>query len=764
MSWRVGERVEHYHIREIKGGPGKSGMGIVYICYDYSRQEPVALKTLQERFFPNQNAIERFRREASIWVELGKHRNIVRCLRVEDIQGRPFIVMEYVAGEDLDAYIGTQALDFPLKLNFAIQVCNGIEYAYEKLRMVHRDIKPGNILVTKDNVVKVTDFGLAKAIEEKEWLAHAKTSRTDYKQSGVAGTFLWASPEQLKGTGLIDTRSDIFSFGIVLYQLIYDVKSVQLLDARRQGFPPREMIYPTSLRKVISRCLEVNRDRRYTNFTEPKKELTEIYKELTGESIAFEETPEEADVSEMNQKGMSLSAIGKREEALKCYNRALEINPKGMNVLHNKGLCLIELGRRKEGIKYIDKVIECAPRNARAWATKGKYFHDIKRHKEAIECCDKAININPKLESPWIIKGSAIMVLSVRKHAQMDEAMECFNKALYINPRNVRLWFMKGFALYVLYTDNRDSTTLREARECIQTFLDLAPSGGELAWEVKRARAFVYKYDHGLISGQSQDQTDRERFEGEKECIRKGLILDKLGRITEAIEYYDKALEINPKSKDALVNKGGSLANLNRLEEALECFSKALDIDPEDGAAWTNKGIANYQLGRNKDAVECLNRALRLEPKVTVSYYYKGLALKNLGKYEEAKRSLEEFVKHPVKRIADVNAVRKVISELGEKERNLQRTIEKAPRNAGEWVIKGRTLGRLGKNEEALRCFEKALELDPNLVKVYFYKGVALYKLERHKKAKESWQKFVECASPDEITNIELARKWMSKI
>ena len=219
LRWQIGDKIENrYEVHDIKGGEGKSGFGIVYICYDHEFKAPVAIKTFQERFFFSQKARDDFTNEALTWIKLDKHKNIVKAYYVKNIEGRPYIFQEYVAGGNLDDWLYTKQLDLPLALNFAIQFCNGMDYACEKMGLIHRDIKPGDILLTVDKTVKITDFGLAKAIEVKTEQMEVP-SDLSYVQSSVAGTPLYMAPEQFTGRE-IDTRADIYSFGIVLYQMV----------------------------------------------------------------------------------------------------------------------------------------------------------------------------------------------------------------------------------------------------------------------------------------------------------------------------------------------------------------------------------------------------------------------------------------------------------------------------------------------------------------------------------------------------------------
>ncbi len=163
----------------------------------------------------------------------------------------------------------------------------------------------------------------------------------------------------------------------------------------------------------------------------------------------------------------------------------------------------------------------------------------------------------------------------------------------------------------------------------------------------------------------------------------KGVGLDRQKRSEEAIDAYNKALDINPNDVRSLFNKGVDLQMLGRVDEALACYDKALSITPNDGEVWSNKGIALRTLGRTEEAVQCYDRALELNPRDAGVWSNRGVALRGLGRTEEAIQSYN--------RALDIN-----------------------PNDAGVWSNKGVALHRLGRLKEAVECYDRALALDPN--------------------------------------------------
>jgi len=428
--WKIGDKIEgRYEIFSIKRG----GMGIVFLCYDHEFKMPVAIKTFQDKYFVSKEFIERFKLEAEIWVKLEKHKNIVRAYYVLNISGRPYIVLEFVPGDkiygsDLTGWIWGGGLDLNTTLSFAIQFCDGMIHAERKFRemgeiFVHRDIKPGNIMVTQDKIVKITDFGLVKAfvgLKGDIKFDIVKDEVTGAERPGfslvgsICGTPPYMSPEQCRGEVEIDVRSDIYSFGCVLYEMLtgrppficpsFDIYMVHHINVKPR--PPIELApdIPEELNNLVMKCLEKEPTRRYQDFNSLRDELSEIYFKLTGERIK-EETPQELEAWEIVNKGVALGNLGKFDEAIVCFDRALEINPEYAEAWYNKGFALGNLGKFDEAIVCYDRALEINPEYAEAWNNKGVALDELGKFDEAIVCFDRALKINPGMQRHGTTKG-----------------------------------------------------------------------------------------------------------------------------------------------------------------------------------------------------------------------------------------------------------------------------------------------------------------------------------------------------------------------
>ena len=244
---------------EVVGQIGTGGMSDVYKAKDHTLGRYVAIKVLKEEFSEDTNFVTKFRSEAQAAAGL-EHPNIVNIYDVGSENGIHYIVMEYVEGITLKTYIEKKGqLNYKETLSIAIQVSRGIQAAHAK-HIIHRDIKPQNIIISTDGKVKVTDFGIARAVSEH-------TIHSD-----VMGSVRYASPEQARN-GYVSNRSDIYSLGIVMYEMVtgrvpFDGDStvaVAIQHLQDEMVPPSTYApnLPISLEKIIQKCTQKSPDRRY---------------------------------------------------------------------------------------------------------------------------------------------------------------------------------------------------------------------------------------------------------------------------------------------------------------------------------------------------------------------------------------------------------------------------------------------------------------------------------------------------------------------
>jgi len=284
--------ISHYRIAK-KIGAG--GMGEVYLAEDTKLDRQVALKILPPEFAEDKDRMSRFVREAKSASALN-HPNIITIYDIGETDGTQFIAAEYIAGETLHARLRQNLPDLKTALEIAIQVASALDAAH-RAGIIHRDIKPENVMLRPDGLVKLLDFGIAK-LSEKRAVPLDEEAATAIKPEGtspgmIIGTANYMSPEQAKGKE-IDARSDIFSFGIVLYEMLAGKRAfvgenaLDVLGAilHKEPVPLNQILpeLPREIERIVSKTLRKEREERYQTIKDVMLDLRELRDDLAMEA------------------------------------------------------------------------------------------------------------------------------------------------------------------------------------------------------------------------------------------------------------------------------------------------------------------------------------------------------------------------------------------------------------------------------------------------------------------------------------------------
>src|SRR3982751_5582910 len=301
----IGKIIAHYEVLEKIGG---GGMGVVYRVRDVQLQRFAAIKFLSGDLARDEEALARFRREARAASALN-HPAICTIYDFGDADARPYIVMELLEGEPLENAIARRDMSLNTMLGVCIEVVDALDAAHAE-GIVHRDIKPGNIFLTRRSHVKVLDFGLAKTdvftgsrSGKVDLSADTATALGNTQPGTIIGTINYMSPEQVRGQA-VDARSDLFSFGVVLYEMVTGClpfrgsTSGTMLEAILHQAPVPVVRLNPDVREqfeaIIAKCLEKDREMRYQHASDLLSDLKRLKRDLESRDHSASMMPVEA--------------------------------------------------------------------------------------------------------------------------------------------------------------------------------------------------------------------------------------------------------------------------------------------------------------------------------------------------------------------------------------------------------------------------------------------------------------------------------------
>lgn len=471
-EWKVGDVIENlYDVREIKYG----GMGAVYVVNHLRWNSMMAVKSLFFHLRENEEDRALFVKEAETWIDIGFHPNIAACYYVRNIDGSPRIFIEYADGGSLNEWIeGRGHLEWDELLDLMVQVTDGLDHAHAK-GLVHRDVKPANCMLTKNGVVKVTDFGLTKRpVRERDAEAPPHSSTTEmiiHHDSAVTaagmGTPAYMAPEMWKLGAEIGPQADIYEFGVMFFEICCGRKPFvakkgdkpsKLAIAHLKQLPPRPRSIrkniPAPIEEIILNCMKKKPEERYLSMRELRKDLATAYEEISKSPYTREQPDEVKLLSDaLNNRAVSLMDLNRAEEARTALEKALESDPHHPEAVYNVGV--LEWLRAgdldREVVVKLEEVVKTPEYTGRGGHLLGRCLLTLGDAEGAVKAVERSLTSEDATEG-WL-KTYAIALIGAGKHQDAVTHLESY-LAQFSNDDEAAGWLIAALARSGLHEES----------------------------------------------------------------------------------------------------------------------------------------------------------------------------------------------------------------------------------------------------------------------------------------------------------------------
>lgn len=615
---------------------GKGGMGKVYRVEDTKIQEEVALKLIKPEIVADKKTIERFRNELKIARKI-RHKNVCGMYDLGEEEGTHYITMEYVPGEDLKSFMKrSKQLSILTAVSLAKQVCEGLAEAH-RLGVVHRDMKPQNIMIDREGNAHIMDFGIARMMSASELT----------EEGAIIGTPDYMSPEQVDGKEA-DQRADLYSLGVIIYEMVTDrvpfkgdsAMSVALKHKTEAPTIPRELNaqVPESLSRLILKCMEKDREQRYQRAEDVLSDLANVEKEIKGETETTTEKepdillPDEREFQnsiavlpfkDMSpQKDQDYFCEGLAEELINALTQVKDLKVAARSSsfsFKGKDADIREIGRILNVGAVLEGSVQKSGNHLRITTQLINVSDGYHLWSERFDrTMDNIFAIQDEISMAVVDKLKGELVEEdkekiTKRHTANKDALNLFLKGRYFFNRRYQVYMIKAVDFY-------------------QKAIDKDPD---------YALPYVGIADVFNILGQWSFIHPKDAYTRSKVMLQKAMEIDNslseayssLGFMTMGYEwdfpaardYLLRSIELNPQNALAHAWYAQTLAYMGRKEEAIAEAKKAIEGDPLFSLIHSLLGVVLVLTGQVDEGREQVDKAISMNPDQPMPYLFQGL-------------------------------------------------------------------------------------------------------------------------------------------
>ena len=742
---------------------GKGGMGRVYRVEDKKTREELALKLIKAEISADKKTIERFTNELRLAHKIS-HRNVCRMYHLGEEKGTSYITMEYVPGEDLRSSIRRFGqLPLGKSISIANQICEGLAEAHRQ-GVVHRDLKSNNVMIDKDGNARIMDFGIARSLGAK-----------GITGAGVMiGTPEYMSPEQVEGKE-VDQRSDIYSLGIILYEMVtgkvpFEGDTPFTIGMKHKGeMPqnPQELNTQISndLNNVILKCLEKDKDKRYQSAGELRSELENIEKGIpTTERIVPEKKPltsREITVTFGLKKLLvpALVFIGiiimgviiwkllpqkeaihlpsdmpsiavlpfvdlspQKDQAYFCDGMTDEIIAKLSRLKGWKVIPRTSMMRYKETDKNIKEIGQELDVATILEGSIRKDRDDIRVNAKLIRVEDSihlwSDTYEKKLVSIFSIQSDVAEKIAAALKVELSpEDKEHLAKKPTEN-LTAYDYYLKGREFYDHYLKQDNENAIELFRKALELDPDFVLAYAGLG-DAYAQRFWRFGYPGSWLDSAIEMSTRAISIDPNSAEAYKALALayEYKGWYKKALEANYKAVELNPNNDGAIANIGWVNWFIGEYEEALRWFKKSLALNPTGAFHHHSIGLLYLVLDDYPKTEQWLNEALDLQPDLIFPHWGFSLMYLAEGRYQKAIQSSQQILSidpDSLTGLIPIGDAELYSGNLLQAKQYYEKALEINPKRGDLLIRIGYILWKTGQEEEAQKMFSQALKLTQN--------------------------------------------------